>query len=97
MTVGEWVLSGIETDKNNIKNTIKDIQYNMRSDKNFYSHLYDDEILYVIYKEKIFKLKTHASTWNVAIIYGKQLGIPEEQLDFWPNRFQDECHYFEYK
>jgi hypothetical protein len=23
------------------------------------------------------------------------LGIPKQQLDFWPNRFQDEIHYFE--
>lgn len=24
----------------------------------------------------------------------EKLNIPEKQLDFWPNRFQDELHYF---
>ena len=66
----------------------------MKSDKPYYSHFYNDEEMIVIFKDKVFKIKPHISTWTPIIDYGKTLGIPKEQLDFWPNRFQDEIHYF---
>lgn len=49
------------------------------------------------FKEKVFHVKPHVSTWQEVILYGKTLDIPSEQLDFWPNRFQDEAHYFNTK
>lgn len=66
----------------------------MRSDRIFYNHLYNDEILIVIFKKKIFRVNSHKSSWKEIIEYGLSFDIPIEQLDFWPNRFQDELHYF---
>lgn len=66
----------------------------MRSDQIFYNHIYDDELLIVIFKDKVFHISSHSSSWDEIIKFGNNHGIPKEQLDFWPNRFQDEHHYF---
>ena len=66
----------------------------MRSSEPWYAHLYNDEELIVIFKEKVFRVTSHASGWQPIIDYGKSLNIPVSQLTFWPNRFQDEIHYF---
>jgi len=91
---GSWGIYGIEIDDSKVEQTIKEIQDNMKSDEAWYAHLYNDEELIVIFKDKVFRVKPHISTWKPIIEYGKKLKIPEEQLDFWPNRFQDEVHYF---
>lgn len=56
--------------------------------------IYNDEKLIVVFKDRTFEIKPHESTWKPVKDYGSVLNIPEEQLDFWPNRFQDERHYF---
>lgn len=90
---GDWKLFCVEIENEKIEMLISEIQEHMRSDQNFYNHLYNDEELIIILK-KIFKVTSHESSWGEIIAYGKELKIPEEQLDFWPNRFQDEIHYF---
>lgn len=89
-----WTLYGIEIDNQVFEKCIKDIQNNLKNDQPYYAHFYNDENLVVVFKEKIFYVKPNISTWQSIIDYGKTLGIPQEQLDFWPNRFQDEIHYF---
>jgi len=93
----DWILYGVEIADDKFDQTIQEIQSNMKSDKPYYSHFYNDEEMVVIFKDKLFKVKPHVSTWSPIIEYGKKLGIPAEQLDFWPNRFQDEIHYFDEK
>ncbi len=68
------------------------MQQNTKS--GWYGHFYNDQELIVVFKDQVFKVAPHKSTWTPIIEYGQTLGIPEDQLDFWPNRFQDEIHYF---
>jgi hypothetical protein len=91
---GLWGLYGIEIHRENIENTVRDIQLHMRTDESFYIHLYDDEMLIVIFKPRIYLATPNSSSWDEIQQYGLTLDIPIEQLDFWPNRFQDEIHYF---
>ena len=91
---GDWKIYGIKIDDLEIEDIIKKIQDNMKSDEAWYAHLYNDKELIVIFKDKVFRVTPYISTWGKIINYGKNLGIPDEQLDFWPNRFQDETHYF---
>jgi hypothetical protein len=91
---GDWVLCGIVVQQAEVSIKIKAIQENMRDSEPWYAHLYNDEDLIVIFKKKIFYIKPEPSAWKEAIAYGKSLGIPLEQLDFRPNRFQDEANYF---
>ncbi|HKC04869.1 MAG TPA: hypothetical protein VKC54_03290 [Patescibacteria group bacterium] len=89
---GDWKIYGVEIQE--IGGVIENIQKNMKSNAPWYAHLYNDKELIVIFKNKIFKVRPHKSTWTEVFNYGKSLNIPEKQLDFWPNRFQDEEHYF---
>ena len=89
-----WWLIGVEVSDSGIESVIKEIQTNLREGQPFYVHFYNDSELIVIFKEKVFKVAPHRTTWAAVIEFGKSLGIPEVQLDFWPNRFQDETHYF---
>ncbi|MDO8515068.1 MAG: hypothetical protein Q7S14_01085 [bacterium] len=92
---GSWGIFGIEIEDKLLDKTIDSIQQNMDESKPWYAHLYDDKSLIIIFKSKIIKVTPHKSTWSPIVEYGKTLNIPEKQLDFWPNRFQDEIHYFE--
>lgn len=91
---GDWEIYGIKIHDLEVENTIKKIQSNMKSDEAWYAHLYNDKELIVIFKDKVFRVKPDILTWRPIVEYGRILKIPEEQLNFWPNRFQDETHYF---
>lgn len=94
---GAWGIFGIEIEDSQFEETINKIQETMKNDQPWYAHLYNENQLIVIFKNKVFTVKPHISSWSSIIEYGRQLNIPEAQLDFWPNRFQDERHYFENK
>ncbi len=89
-----WKIFGVEISDVELNSTVKEIQKNMKSEQPWYSHLYNDKKLVVVFKNKVFNVEPHKSTWTEVFEYGKSIGIPEMQLDFWPNRFQDEIHYF---
>jgi hypothetical protein len=89
-----WILYGVKVSKDKIDKVIKEVQENMKSDAPYYAHFYNDVDLIVVFKNKVIKVQPHYSTWKPIVEYGKKLNIPTEQLDFWPNRFQDEKHYF---
>jgi hypothetical protein len=90
----DWTIYGVEINDEELDTIIKDIQINIRLNEPWYCHFYNDDELIIVFKEKIFKVSPHISTWKEIFDYAKTLNIPEHQLDFWPNRFQDERHYF---
>jgi hypothetical protein len=89
-----WVLYGIEVPDRDIDRAVSAIQGQMKTNEPYYAHLYNDKKLIVIFKEKVFRVKPHISTWSPILEFGRKLNIPEDQLDFSPNRFQDEIRYF---
>jgi hypothetical protein len=58
----------------------------------FYFHFYKGDDLIIIFKERIFRVKTDMATWKEVIEYGKTLNIPAKQLDFYPCRVEDETY-----
>ena len=86
----KWTLYKLCVDSENIDRTIKRIQENMI--KGFYFHLYKNDELIVVFKDKIFKVKTDKSTWKNVVKYGKSLNISEKQLDFFPCKIEDETY-----
>lgn len=92
---GSWLLHGIEVPQQDLTAAIEQIQRAMKADRPYYAHLYNDTELIVIFKERVFRVSPDTATWKPIVEYGEAFGIPTEQLDFLPNRFQDERHYFE--
>ncbi len=95
--INPWTIYGVSIKAQDFERTVQTIQKNMKLDKPYYAHFYRENELMVVFKEKIFRVASHNATWTPVIDYGVKMGIPKEQLDFWPNRFQDEVHYFEKK
>jgi hypothetical protein len=91
---GTWVLHGIEIPVRDLAEGITRIQSAMKAGQPYYAHLYNDREVVVVFKDQTFRVTPHADTWQPILEHGRKLNIPEPQLDFWPNRFQDERHYF---
>jgi hypothetical protein len=87
----EWVLLKVGVPDEKLDETINLLQKNM-SPGEFYFHFYRDSCLIVVFRKKIFRIKPDKSTWTGAVEYGKSLGIPERQLDFYPCRVEDETY-----
>ncbi len=85
---GSWVLYKVGISPKQINKQIKQLQNNMVD--GFYFHFYRENKLIVVFKKRIFKVKTDKSTWKDLIEYGKSLNIPEEQLDFFPCKISEE-------
>jgi len=92
-----WGIYGIEIGDSELQEAIAKIQAHMKISQPWYAHLYNDSVLIVIFKDKVIKVKPQKTSWKPIIDYGMKLNISEKQLDFWPNRFQDEIHYFKEK
>jgi hypothetical protein len=78
-----------------IEPTILRLQANMRRSlppviRAFYFHFYNESELIVVFKDRIFRTRPDPVLWDEVIEYGKSLGIPEKQLDFFPCRIADE-------
>lgn len=55
----------------------------MLKPQKWYAHFWDDHTIVVVYPGKQFTISRHdKTTWHNAIVFGKSLGIPQEQLDF---------------
>jgi hypothetical protein len=84
-----WTLYKIESNYEELQSLFKKLQANIVASK-YYFHFYNGEILIVVFIDKIFHLSKDKSSWGKAIEHGCKLGIPTQQLDFFPNRFEDE-------
>jgi hypothetical protein len=90
-------LCKVRVPSESIESTITRLQSNMREGlwplvHGFYFHFYNNDELIVVFKNKIFRGKPEPGSFGEMIDYGKSLGIPEKQLDFFPYRFDDESY-----
>ena len=58
----------------------------------FYAHFYRDAELVVVFPDRVFRATPDRVTWGPAVEYGMSVGIPAEELDFRPCRFEDETY-----
>jgi hypothetical protein len=91
------VLYKVRVTANNLEVIIQRLQAHMRYRfgwfiRSFYFHFYNDHELIVVFKEKIFRTVPDPAMWSEIIAYGRSLGIPRKQLDFFPCRFSDETY-----
>ncbi len=76
----DWILHDILIEESDVP---KLSQY--LADGPWYIHVWDSDTrkVIVVFKDKLFHLDyLNKATWREAIIHGKSMGIPEEQLDF---------------
>jgi hypothetical protein len=93
--LGLIVFYKIRVRPSDLDGVIGRVQENMSSKflfkkQQYYAHFYRAGELIIVFRDKTFKATTDKKTWRNAIAYGKSLNIAENQLDFVPNRFEDE-------
>ena len=85
-----WTLYRIKVPAGDLQRAIKLIQKNIKL--GYYAHLYRGNELIVVFRHKVFRVTPEESTWGSVIAYGLSVGIPPEQLDMKPCRFEDETY-----
>ena len=56
----------------------------------YYCHIYNDDRMVIIFKDRQFWVTPDKRDWRQAIEYGLSANIPEEQLDFFPSKASEE-------
>lgn len=89
----DWILYRISVLESELEKIIKVLQDNML-DSTWYFHFYntDGSKLIIVFKERTFYTDNNKENWKESIEYGESLGIPKEQLDFYPNTFLEETY-----
>lgn len=88
-----WNLIKVSIASDELQQFVNIVQQNLIEDDEgipYYAHFYCENNLVVVFPLKIFHVTTISDTWSDVIAYGKSLGIPESQLDFFPAKFSDE-------
>ena len=88
----DWTLLRVGVTRGPLKSVIEREQRNLKTEGGvpFYAHFYRPGELIVIFPERVFRLTPDRATWGPVVAYGESAGIPPEQLDFSPCRFEDE-------
>ncbi len=83
-----WTFLKIAIEPHDIRAGIRRLQSELKG--NFYFHAYMNDKMVVVFKDRQFWISTDKSTWDKARSYGVYLGLPKEQLEFYPSKPEDE-------
>lgn len=86
-----WWQIKVEVPENRLEELINNGQ-KLLIDNRYYFHAYRKDELIVVFPEKIFYVTPEKSTWEKMLIYARSIGLPEDQLDFKPTRFEEETY-----
>ena len=94
---GIITLYKVEVNPSDLEYIISSLQSNMATHfffrkMEFYAHFYREQELIAVFKQKIFRMTPCLDSWDEAIMYGREIGIKPEQLDFKPCRVEDETY-----
>lgn len=94
MRAGSWTLLRVGVEKEQLKRIMELVQLNLRTENSvpYYAHFYRGNELIVVFPQQVFYMKPDSKTWSQAVTYGKSLGIPENELDFSPCKFEEETY-----
>lgn len=81
---GSWVFLLVRIAPEQLSTDLERIRQAIARDEPWYAHFFSDDRLAVVFTDAVFELSTDPASWSPAIEHGLALGIPREQLDFWP-------------
>jgi hypothetical protein len=81
--VKQWTHHKVEINTDEAQDIAEKISEALDSKHNWYADFKNDDIHYVIYRNKVFKInRTKEEEYNEATKYGISIGIPDYQVDF---------------
>lgn len=90
----DWNLLRVGVQEKLLPKVIEQVQRNLRVENGvpFYAHFYRSGELVVVFPDRVFNSTPDKGMWGPAVSYGRSVGIPPEQLDFAPCRYEDETY-----
>ena len=74
---GDWDIFTVRLDRAGLESVKENLV------DNYYAHFAGGNSGIVVFKDRIFEMnRADRQTWIAAIDYGREIGIPDEQLDF---------------
>jgi uncharacterized protein YciI len=82
-----WTLVKFGLPSADLMSALELIQASLIADPTYYAQVYNAERLIIVYPDRIFHATADRASWAEAIRYGRDKGIPEDELVFVPNLF----------
>ncbi|HEY5160559.1 MAG TPA: hypothetical protein VII83_05735 [Gaiellaceae bacterium] len=79
-----WVFLLVRVAPDRLSTELERIRQAIAINEPWYAHFFCGDELVVVFVNAIFELSIDPMSWSPAIEHGLALGIPREQLDFWP-------------
>jgi hypothetical protein len=92
--VGNWTLLRVGIEGERIGEVVKLVKKNLLTENSvpYYAHFYRGQRLIVVFPDKVFYVKPNKETWSPVLAYGISKGIPADQMDIKPSRFDEETY-----
>ena len=81
---GSWVFLLLRITPEQLSTELERIRQALVHNEPWYAHFFSGDRLAVVFADAIFELSIDPTSWSPAVEHGLALGIPREQLDFWP-------------
>ncbi|MEO3945886.1 hypothetical protein [Gorillibacterium sp. CAU 1737] len=83
---GGWTFLWVSVPEGEFGDRIADLQKSMipMEEDCWYNHFFQDDTLFVVYQDAVFRTTTNPQDWTEVVEYGLRHGVPTEQLDFNP-------------
>ncbi|MHB1708808.1 MAG: hypothetical protein ACYCT2_04960 [Thermoplasmataceae archaeon] len=90
----DWVLIKVGIKGTDIEKFVESVSRGLKIEGGipYYSHFYSKNKLFVVFPQIIFEVTPNKETWKPVVEYGLSMGIPLEQLDFFPCKLEDETY-----
>ncbi|MGA9762626.1 MAG: hypothetical protein WBQ14_09400 [Gaiellaceae bacterium] len=82
---GSWVFLLVRIASDRLFTELERIRQALAGSQPWYAHFFSGGKIAVVFPDTIISMTTDAAGWEAAIAHGLRLGIPREQLDFWPH------------
>ncbi len=82
----QWTLHTVEIDESKAESLASRLCHALDKEHEWYADFKNQQYHFIIFRGKVFKVdRSVPSAYEKVKAYGKELGIPEYQLDFSPN------------
>lgn len=82
-----WTLVKFGLPAADLNNALELIQASLIAEPTYYAQIYNADRLIVVYPDRIFHATPDRASWAEAVRYGRDKGVPEDELVFVPNAF----------
>jgi hypothetical protein len=85
---GSWLFLIVRIAPEHLDRELERIRRALASDEPWYAHFFRGQELIAVFADAIFRVTTDEASWRPILDHGRGLGIPAEQLDFWPHTLE---------